>query len=99
MRFRGAMRGRGGKPSSSASRTKRKTTAESLLFRFRVGDRGVRALEADLRMRAVAERLDSGTAAAAERLLAHRNLVALRVSEAEIAVDEERSVFRELDRD
>ncbi len=58
-----------------------------------------RALESDLRVRAVAERLRRRAAAAAERAFQQWDLVAVHVDDFDVAVDEVRTVFLDFDRD
>ena len=67
-----------------------------LLF-FRLLNRGRRALKANLRMRAVAERLRRRAAAAAQRALHDRDRISLRISECEITFDYVRTVIANLD--
>jgi hypothetical protein len=73
---------------------------ESLLpLSFGLFDSGDCALEADLRVGAVAEGLGGGAAAAAERRLLHRNRIAKSVGERELTLDDIRAVVFDLDVD
>src|SRR6478609_3116842 len=87
-------RSRSNGPAGSASysnwETRKKPRSELLLFRLLNG--GGRSLEADLRVRAVAEGFCGRAAAAAERSLLHGDLVPVHVGEPELALDDVRAV-------
>src|SRR6266849_4209799 len=74
---------------------------ESLLrtLSFGLFDSGDGALEADLRVGAVAEGLGRRAAAAAERRLLHRNRIAESVGKRELTLDDIRAVVFDLDVD
>ena len=74
---------------------------ESLLRTLSFGllDGGDGALEADLRVGAVAEGLGSRATAAAERRLLHRDRIAKSIGERELTLDDIRAVVLDLDVD